>query len=172
MPEISNQRVEKLASAVAAISAIVDEIRGESVEVPPETQSRVNDYVAGRYCLRCSKQKGGRYTRGLDVNCYNATMKEIDRNPLLENELIRKGRILPPARGGRPSLRAPATNIGELPALPTPDPHTAARGAIKAELLPLTTPPNPNQPEVESVPQSGNQPVRDKRRDSRNRKTQ
>lgn len=119
MPEISSQRVEKLASAVATLTALVDEFRGASAEASPEIRKRVAAYIEVGKCLRCGEVKGGRYTRGMDVNCYNATMKEIGRAEVTEAELIVKGRITERALpGGRRSTRPPASEIGELPEFP------------------------------------------------------
>lgn len=135
MPEISSQRVDKLAAAVAALSALIDELKGEMAEPPQEIRDRVQAYVAAGICLRCCQKKDGRYTRGMDANCYNQTIKDINRGDVTESELVMLGRITErPLPGGRRATRPPIAALGELPAL-RPTPNTKEQAGADAAIV-------------------------------------
>jgi len=117
MPEISKQHVEKLAAIASSLKAVLDEIRGETVEVPDRVRRAVDRFVAGGVCLRCEKKKPGRYTRGLDANCYNLTIKEINRGETTEAELIRLGRLTEAQKGGRKTSIPALRELSEIASL-------------------------------------------------------
>jgi hypothetical protein len=134
MQEISTNHVAKLASIASQLSSLVDAIRGSEIEVPADVQAKVERYIAAGACLRCGKKKGGRYTRGQCVSCYNTTNSEINRGAS-EAELIRNGRLAAEAKkGGRKSITPPLSELGELPPLDAADSDTgpAPAGTIRS----------------------------------------
>lgn len=119
MQQIDKQHVEKLASIAIQLQSLLDAIREPEAEVPPEIQEAVDYYVANRICLRCEKRKEGRYTRGLDANCYNMTIKEINAGEVMESDLVRMGRITAvPRSGGRKATTPKHSQLTPLRPLP------------------------------------------------------
>lgn len=100
VPEISNQHVEQLAKIAAVLGGIANSIDAGKTVVSPEIAAAVEEYVEAGICLRCSKKKTGRYTRGQCINCYNGTREEITNGESLESDWISRGRLTPVAKSG------------------------------------------------------------------------
>lgn len=125
MPENHNELVEKLATHLAAMTALLDRLKGRKPVISDKVREAVAYHLANRICLICEKKKpDNRFTRGLCASDYNETIKAINNGSVNEIDLIEAGRITEePQAGGRKADRLP---IRELAAIPISMPRSSS----------------------------------------------
>ena len=80
-----------------------------TVKRPKDAEQRIADLTAQDKCLGCERKlvKGERVSRGLCGTCYHGARRAMRMKKASENDLIRKGQLLPSNPGGR----KPANNF-------------------------------------------------------------
>lgn len=73
------------------------------VRVTDEGQKRIDLLLPEGRCLGCEEklQPGEQHKCGLHPTCYQAARRAINAKRVTRNQLIRDGKMLPPASGGR-----------------------------------------------------------------------
>ena len=81
---------------------VVKSMEPRRIRIPQEAKERRDRLVAGRRCVGCERELvlTKKVQRGLCPTCYSATRKAVRNRRITDEELLRRGRILPPAAGG------------------------------------------------------------------------
>jgi hypothetical protein len=104
MLEISEQQVDRLASGVAVINAVLSELRAGEIQVSPEIAAEVAEKEKRRECLVTGQivPPGKRYSRGLSSRGEQQVRGLINSGQYSEADFIKAGKMTPvPKKGGR-----------------------------------------------------------------------
>lgn len=82
---------------------VVKEWDVAKVRITESGQKRVDLLLSQGRCLGCEEklQQGEQVKCGQCATCYQAARRAWQRKAISRNELIRDGKMLPPAQGGR-----------------------------------------------------------------------
>jgi len=104
MPEIDSKSLEAIEHAVFTIAAVLRSLRGGPSPMTKEESERKARLIEGSRCLGCGEllaSQPGKPRRGLHASCYHQFHLKKKSNPLLDDELVARGRLLPAEGGGR-----------------------------------------------------------------------